>query len=193
MSIELQNAVLTVLNKEPCSTKAILAAVTDFPDRAACSTFLGKMYKHGLIKKQHNSYWKLTNKGIGLLNGMDVEIDTQLDAQPDSHNTQAEPETARPTDESLPKTMAEPMKILPNQPEPNTVKPVILSTWPSIDDLQARIPETASLVIERGAAFFVFANHQFELTQDGDFEAFSRMTECHIGNVNSEKLLKTGS
>lgn len=193
MSIELQNAVLAVLNKEPCSTKAILAAVTDFPDRAACSTFLGKMYKHGLIKKQHNSYWKLTSKGIGLFNGMDVEIDTPPAVEPDSAITQTELEATAPIDKEELKKLRQARKTLLNQPEPNTQVPVILSTWPSIADLQTRIPETASLVIERGAAFFVFANHQFELTQEGDFEAFSRMTECHIGNVNSEKLLKTGS
>lgn len=178
-----QNAVLELLNKEPRSTKALMTSITDFADRESASIFLNGMFRHGLIKKQANGYWRCTAKGQGILNGMDIDTADSGENATDF--------VMPPSDEAV-KPAQTVDQVLEEQPKPETEAPQIFTTWPSINGLQKLIPSNASLVIERDSAFFVFANHQFEVTQNGDFEAFTRMADCHIGSINGQQLLKTG-
>ncbi|MGO1500803.1 MAG: hypothetical protein ACTHWH_05920 [Marinobacter sp.] len=52
-----------------------------------------------------------------------------------------------------------------------------------LEYLQDHVPENASLVIERGALFFVVAGQKFEIQWPGDFEAMALVTDRHIGQV----------
>lgn len=169
MSHELKMAVLDALDKEPCSTKALMSTIDGFSDREYVSLFLHDMASHELIRKQSNGYWKCTEAGQGLLAGMDIEVKEQL----------APAEVTQPESEPG----------LEDQPKPSCDNPPVSNTWPAIALLRKSMPESASLVIEHDAAFLVFAGNQFELGREGDLEALTRMVECHIGNINGYQVV----
>ncbi|MFP3979133.1 hypothetical protein [Marinobacter sp. KMM 10035] len=52
-----------------------------------------------------------------------------------------------------------------------------------LEKLQEKVPENASLVIERGELFFVVAGQKFEIQWPGDFEAMTLVADRYIGEV----------
>lgn len=68
-STDLRRQIINSVADEPNSTKALMGQFLDLGDRKEASLFLGAMFRDGLIRKQSNSYWKATTRGLQYAEG----------------------------------------------------------------------------------------------------------------------------
>lgn len=268
---ELRRRVIESLADAPKSTKALMDQFADLGDRPEASAFLGGMYRDALIRKQSNSYWKATTKGLRYVETPGIvehehkapseqeetgapegasqpaselvaakqTIKMQSDMLDDlryvitkvaeAHGVRKEPhqnfthrlletvdrhtkrgtrlfaalyataeilgvEVSKPTtidgegwpdlvpDAARKAVQIDRSRVRGTSPAP--VSPPNHDPWHSIQVLQDGIPEGSSLVIEHQSSFAVGFGQQFELKEDGDYQAFVRLAARHMGAVD---------
>lgn len=186
--------ILQSLKDAPKSTAALHREFPDFLDRAQISTFLGNLYRAGLIKKQSNGYWKLLDKGEVALR----ELSTR---GPDPYEEmQKATEAAEPKAEPAAEKPKKPSAQVPDVPrlfsgasnatttpawETPKPRPTPESqdgtAWKMMQQLQAVLGDKESLVIEQGATFFVLAGRRFEIKEQADLEAALHVAGLYVG------------
>jgi hypothetical protein len=197
VSVDTKLIILNALNGEDKSTRKLTLTVPELHDRSATSLLLGLMRNDGLISKQSNGYWHVTEKGKAYLeqHGGQPTTEATPDAEPELETKPAEPEeielkeVADEPDEPVYATVEEALEYTPalkldqvfqelspeDQPLP--------SAWGVISSLQHQMPVNAKLVIEGGSAYAVFAGSRFKLGKEGDIEALIRMAACYEGEA----------
>lgn len=190
MSVDTKLVILNALNGEDKSTRKLTLTVPELHDRSATSLLLGLMRNDGLISKQSNGYWHVTEKGKAYLEqrGGQPIAEATPDAEPEEIELK---EVADEPDEPVYATVEEALEYTPalklkrgyvlqeGSPEDQPLP----SAWGVISSLQHQMPVNAKLVIEGGSAYAVFAGSRFKLGKEGDIEALIRMAACYEGEA----------
>ena len=196
MSVDTKLVILNALNGEDKSTRKLTLTVPELHDRSATSLLLGLMRNEGLISKQSNGYWHVTEEGKGYLEQQVIELvaedildsEPELESQAESEEIELEAVADEP-DESVYATVEETLEYTPTLKldqvfqELSSEDQPLPSAWGVISSLQDLMPVNAKLVIEGGSAYAVFAGSRFKLGKEGDIEALIRMAACYEGEA----------